>query len=118
MAEQTVKQKQALPVVDQKDLGERVCHYTAKTWGEVRKVTDVVIKITDDKTKQEKEYHHLDLACDDENADRFFLQDKDMSHASLYGRGVSGTFTLRIDVEDKFRGKTKIQIVGFEKDKE
>ena len=99
--------------IDSKEVGNRICHYLTKVWGEVRKVQDVVVKIHDDKKHTDTEYHHLDISCDDENGDRFFLQDKDMSHNKLYKRGTCGTFTLRVDVEDMYKGKTRITVVDF-----
>lgn len=118
------KDKQIIKTVTRSEKDDRKYHFTAKVWGEVRTVTDVVMTI------EGTEYHSLELGLDDEEGERFYLTDKDMSHAEIFKRGVTGTFEIRIDVEEGFmshttktgkemtqNGKYKILLTGFEADK-
>lgn len=59
----------------------------------------------------------IDLKVDDENGDRIFLKDKNMDNIDKYKRGMTGTFTLSIEVEEDFKTKTTILVRDFKEDK-
>lgn len=104
------KKVETVAQVSARDKEDRKFHMFVKVWGEIRKVSDVVMQIED------KEYHHLELALDDEEEERFYLTDKNMENLDKYKRGMMGTFTVRIDVEEGFKGKTKMVVTDFEAD--
>ena len=100
------EKKQEIKTVMRSEKDDRKFHFKATVWGEIRTVADVVVAIKDKENKDKvTEYHSLELGLDDEDGERFYLTDKDMSHADMYKRGVTGTFTVRIDVEEGFKAQ-------------
>ena len=113
-----------MKTITRSEKDNRKFHMTASVWGEVRTLADVITQVG------ETEYHSLEVGLDDEDGERFYLTDKDMSHAKIYKRGSTGIFTIRIDVEEGFmshttksgkemtqNGKYKILVTKFEADK-
>ena len=74
---------------------------------EIRKVEDTSYEFN------EKEYHRIDLQCDDEDGERIYFTDKNMENLPRYKRGLIGTFKIRIDCETEFGTKAKITVVDF-----
>lgn len=84
---------------------------------EIRKVEDIDNSF-ENKKGEKVESHYILLTCDvGEDFDRVWFKDKDMSNLKKYKRGMVGTFTLRIDVEEDFGAKAKMLVVDFKEDK-
>ena len=85
--------------------------------GEIRKVEKVEKPF---KTKDGKEnvIRYIDIIADDDDLNRIYLKDKCMDNLEKYKRGMVGTFTLRIAIEDDgFKKKTDITVRAFEPNK-
>lgn len=81
---------------------------------EIRAVKDIINPITDKKTGETKEYHHIELTIDEgEDMLRTILKDKNMENLPKYKRGMIGTFIIRQDIEDNFGLKLKQTVVDF-----
>jgi len=81
---------------------------------EIRKVEDVDASFVSRDGKQ-IESHYIELTCDVGDAcERIYLKDRDMSNLGKYHRGQVGTFHVRIDVEEGYGSKTKINVVSFD----
>ena len=67
------------------------------------------------KTKDGQDIHtrYLELTCEDDALNRFYIKDRLVDNQSMYRRGMTGTFVLQIHVEDKFRGKTQVNLKEF-----
>ena len=103
--------------INEKDA--RVFHFMAEVTGEVRKVTKVDGSFTSADGKSVESYK-LEIALDDEDAERFFLYDKDISHAEELEKGKTYVFTVRIDCDESFDKRMKsikIFVVSFKKKK-
>ena len=84
---------------------------------EIRKVEKVEKPF---KTKDGKEnvIRYIDIIADDEDTNRIYLKDKCMDNFENYKRGMVGTFTVRIAIEDDgFKKKTDITVRAFEPNK-
>jgi hypothetical protein len=79
---------------------------------EIRKVEAYKGTFTTEKGET-REYSYILLHCDDENGERIYFKDKDMSRADKYARGQVGDVLLRIDSETGFGGKTTVTFVDF-----
>ena len=93
----------------------RIFHFNAEVTGEVRKVTKVDGSFTASDGKSVESYK-LEIALDDEDAERFFLYDKDVSHAEKLEKGKIYVFTVRIDCDESFDKRMKsvrIFVVDF-----
>ena len=100
--------------INEKDA--RVFHFKAEVLGEVRKVTKVDGSFTASDGKSVESYK-LEIALDDEDEERFFLYDKDISHADELEKGKTYRFTLRVDCDETFEKRmksVKMFVIGFE----
>lgn len=96
---------------------DRIYNFDTYVHAEVRKceVVEREFEAPDGKIIKSK---YLDLTLDDDDCNRFFLKDKIIDNQALYKRGAVGTFTLQIHVEDKFRGRTSVNVKKFVPDEE
>ena len=62
-------------------------------------------------------WDRIDLYVDDEDGERIYLEDKCLERASLYKRGVTGTFKLKISCDKAYGIKAKIEVLDFVPDK-
>lgn len=93
---------------------KQIYHFNAEVKDvEIRRVEDVDASF--ENSKGEKvESHYIKLTCDvGEDMDRVFFKDKNMGNLERYKRGMIGTVTLRIDVEEGFGSKAKFLVVDF-----
>lgn len=83
---------------------------------EIRKVILEENKFTDN-TGKEIAYKHILLVCDeiDNDENRIYLKDKQIDNYEKYHRGDILDISVRIDVEEGFKGKTSILVTGFTK---
>ena len=100
----TIKEKEA-----------RSFNFTAEVTGEVRKVTKIDRSFTANDGKSVESYN-LEIALDDEDGERFFLYDKDISHAEGLEKGKEYIFKIRIDCDEHFEKRMKsikISVISF-----
>lgn len=90
---------------------------------EVRKaeIVDRSFETVDKKTGEKKlvETSFIQVTfLDDEHDIIGYLQDKDLTRAPLYKRGVIGDFLLSVSVDLGYKGRTKIYVADFQPEKE
>lgn len=93
---------------------KQIYHFTAEVKDvEIRKVEDVDASFQNAKGET-VESHYIKLTCDvGEDMDRVFFKDKDMANLSKYKKGMTGTFFIRVDVEEGFGAKAKFLVTDF-----
>lgn len=96
---------------------KQIYHFTAEVKDvEIRKVEDVDASFQNAKGET-VESHYIKLTCDvGEDMDRVFFKDKDMANLSKYKKGMTGTFFIRVDVEEGFGSKAKFLVTDFKVD--
>lgn len=91
-----------------------------KLHGEIRKVEEYDNSFTSTSGK-EVEVKGILLKVDDDNEDRIELVDKQSDWMKKYKKGMTGIFTMRMDME-KLAGtgnyNIKLLVIDFEEDKE
>lgn len=91
---------------------DRIYNFDVQCHAEIRKCELIEQEFTgkDDKIIRSR---YLELTCEDDDLNRFFVKDKLIDNQSLYHRGMVGTFILQIHVEEKYRGRTMINLKRF-----
>lgn len=86
----------------------------AMVTGEIRKTELIEREFEIEGKKVVQKY--IDITLDDvETDERFYLKDKNLDNMDMYKRGTIGTFKCKIEVDEGFKGKTKIHVCSFEK---
>lgn len=93
---------------------KKVYHFTAEVKDvEIRKVEEITTEFKNKKGETVESTHIL-LTCDvGEDMDRVFFKDKNLTRLNRYKRGETGTFFVRIDVEEDFGSKAKLTVLDF-----
>ena len=97
----------------------QIYHFSADIKNvEIRKVEK--IETSFDVNGKSIPVNYIQLTCDvGENMDRLILKDKDMGNSEKYKRGMFGTFTVRIDVEETFNSNSfKMLVTNFVEENE
>ena len=91
--------------------------YRATIEAEIRKA-EVVDEPWKDKDGKVHENSYILIKALDREDNSFFIKDKHLENLVNYQRGTEGKFDIRIDVDEGFKGKTTITLVGFQKDED
>lgn len=93
---------------------KQVYHFTAEVKDvEIRKVEDIDASFENSKGET-VESHYIKLTCDvGDDMDRVVFKDKDMGNLEKYKKGMTGTFFIRVDVEEGFGSKAKFLVTDF-----
>lgn len=94
---------------------ERVYNFDVRCHGEIRRCERKEQSFQTPDGRVIKSVY-LELTCEDDDLNRFYLKDKILDNAQLYQRGTVGTFVLQVHVEEKFRGRTTLGIKSFTPD--
>lgn len=94
---------------------ERVYSFEVQCHAEVRRCERKESVFTNAKGEEVRSVF-LELTCEDDDLNRFYLRDRLLDNEGLYPRGAVGVFVLQIHVEEKFRGKTTIGLKSFTPD--
>ena len=91
-----------------------------KLHAEIRKVEELdnSFKTKDGKDVESKA---ISLKVDDDDEERVELIDKTSDNLTKYKKGMTGTFTLRVDLEKEFgvgRYKATILVIDFKEDED
>lgn len=98
---------------------KQLYHFTAEVKDvEIRRIEEVTETFPSKDGKTTIESHYIKLTCDvGEEMDRVFFRDKDMSNLNKYEKGMKGTCSVRIDVEEGFGRKATILVIDFKESK-
>ena len=80
---------------------------------EIRKAEVLEGTFKNQKTGEDIVTRKISLSIDDMDDNRIFLTDRDMDRLELYERGTIGTFKLKIDFEEEFGIKARINVLDF-----
>ena len=80
---------------------------------EIRKIEDVNSCFINENGKRVENRYILLSIDQGEQCDRLFLKDKNMDRLNKYKRGITGTFTVNILVEEEYGCKCKIYVTDF-----
>lgn len=86
--------------------------YRATIEAEIRKA-EVVDEPWEDKQGTVHENSYILIKALDREDNSFYIKDKHLENLDKYQRGTEGTFDIRIDVDEGYKGKTTITLVDF-----
>ena len=89
--------------------------YIARVNAEIRQAKIETGSFKNDKGT-EVSYSYISIKALDEDDNSFIIKDKVIENIEKYKRGTVGTFKVKVEVTEGFKGKTTINLIGFEEE--